>query len=547
MKTMKNSLHKIIGFGFVFLFLVVGCTKEFEEMNVNPNEPASVPTSYLLTDAQAGMIGFLWDEWWNGRFGNLYSQYWSQASYTDESRYKPRENVNNSYWIYFYSGRDINPPDGELNGGGMMNLQEIIRLNTDEETMVTAGLYGSNANQIAVARILKAWMFQILTDTWGYIPYSQALDISGYTLPAYDSQEAVYDALLLELTEAIVQMDGGDGVQGDLIYGGDMAKWKKFANSLKLRLAIRMSNVNPSKAGIVIQEAMDGGVFESNADNAWLIFADGKPRNNPLNENQKTRSDFAVSKVLIDMLVARNDPRVDFYANYPNTNTEHVGFPYGMSRDEATPISVDDVSMPSNLVYAPQAPAFFMNYDEVCFIMAEAAQRGIYAGDAQTWYENGVKASMMMWNEVLSMTPTGWYRIDNNSTNVLPDPMTEDEMTTYLADPMVSWSGGVDQLKLIAEQKYIALYPQGLQAWFEWRRTDYPSELIKSGDEVSYTAGATSGTYVFTPMIDPGSRGIPKRMTYPKDEYTLNSASISSANDAQGEDDFNTKTWWDPN
>jgi hypothetical protein len=130
MKTMKNSIKKIIGFGFVLLFLVFGCTKDFKEMNVNPNEPVSVPTSYLLTDAQVGTMSFIWDEWWNGRFGMIYSQYWSQASYTDESRYKPREGVNNSYWIYQYAGRDINPPDGEVNGGGMMNLQKIISLNT---------------------------------------------------------------------------------------------------------------------------------------------------------------------------------------------------------------------------------------------------------------------------------------------------------------------------------------------------------------------------------------------------------------------------------
>jgi len=333
-----------------------------------------------------------------------------------------------------------------------------------------------------------------------------------------------------------------------MIYGGNMDAWKKFANSLKLRIAIRMSNVNSSKAGIVIQEAMDAGVFTSNADNAWLTFEAGKPRNNPLNENNKTRSDFACSKTLIDMLLIRNDPRVDMYGNLPNNNTEHVGFPYGMTNADATPILVDEVSMPSNLVYAPQAPAFFMNYDEVCFTLAEAANRGIYSGsgDAQTWYEDGISASMNMWNDILADTPTGWYRIDNNPTDVLPDPISVDAMTAYKADPMVAWGGGVDQGKLIAEQKYIALYPQGLQAWFEWRRTDYPSELIKGGQSVDYSVGAVSGTYTFEPMIDPGDRGIPKRMTYPTDEQTLNKANNDAAVDAQGADDFNTKTWWDP-
>ncbi len=544
---MKNINIKIIGFGFVLLFLVFGCTKEFQEMNVNPNEPVSVPTSYLLTDAQVGMMSFVWDEWWNGRFGMLYSQYWSQASYTDESRFKPRENVNNSYWIYFYAGRDINPPDGEINGGGMMNLQNIIQLNTDEATKAVASVYGSNENQIAVAMILKAWMFQILSDTWGYIPYTQALNIAEYTLPAYDGQEAVYDYLLSELTLAVekIEQDGGAGVQGDMIYGGDMDKWKKFANSLKLRIAVRMSKKNPSKAGIVVTEAVNSGVFESNDDNAWLIFETGKPRNNPLNENQKTRSDFCTSKTLIDFMTARNDPRINLYANLPSTSEEHVGMPYGLTPADATPLSTNDVSMPSNLVYAPQAPAFFMNYDEVCFSLAEAANEGFGSGSAQEWYEKGIDASMMMWNEVLAITPTGWYRIDNNSTNTLPDPISADDMAAFKADPMVAWDAG-NAAKLIAEQKYTALYMQGLQGWFEWRRTNYPEELIKVGDEVSYTVGSTSSSYTFTALIDPGDRGIPKRMTYPTDEQTLNKASNDAAVSAQNGDDFNTSLYWDP-
>jgi hypothetical protein len=309
-----------------------------------------------------------------------------------------------------------------------------------------------------------------------------------------------------------------------------------------------MSYANSGKATTAIQEAMAGGVFEGNAHNAWLIFESGKPRNNPLNENQKTRSDFGCSNTLIDFLLARNDPRIDMFANLPNNNTEHVGFPYGMTQAEATPISVDEVSMPSNLIYAPQAPAFFMNYDEVCFILAEAWERGLYSGvgDAQTWYELGIDASMNMWNDILAITPTGWFRIDNNNTNVLPDPITDQQIADYKAESNVAWDAG-NALKLIAEQKYIALYPQGLQAWFEWRRTDYPQELIKAYDEVSYSVGSVSGTYIFTPMIEPGNRGIPKRMTYPKDEFTLNQESINNAINAMGPDDFNNSTWWDPN
>ena len=547
MKTKKYKTIRLLGFGFVLLFLISGCEKGFEEMNKSPNEPEDVPTTYLLTDAQKGLMSFLWDEWWNGRFGMLYSQYWSQASYTDESRYKPREGVNNNYWIYFYAGRDAHPPDGELNGGGMMSLERIIEINTNPETAQLASRYGSNNNQIAVARILKAWMFQILTDIWGYIPYDQALEVQTYLSPAYDSQQYIYEQLLIELTEAVAQMDDGKGPAGDLIYNGNMAQWKKFANSLKLRIAMRMSDVAPDMATTAINEAVASGIFESNDDNAWLIFEVGKPNNNPLYQNQTERSDFAVSKVLVDFLEARSDPRLDFYANAPIGSDEHVGFPYGMSNSEATPISTDNVSMPGNVVYAPQAPGFFMNYDEVCFIMAEASLELGVAGSAQEWYEMGIEASMEMWNMILGMTPTGWYRIDNHTTDVLPEAITADDMSAYMADPMVDWNGGEDQMKLIAEQKYIALYPQGLQAWFEWRRTTYPDVLVKAGDVISYSIGTASGEYTFDPLVDPGDRGIPTRMTYPKEEITLNQGSYDAAVSAMGGDNFDVKTWWDPN
>ncbi|MDZ7742019.1 MAG: SusD/RagB family nutrient-binding outer membrane lipoprotein [Bacteroidota bacterium] len=147
------------------------------------------------------MVGFLWDERWAGRFGNLYSQYWTQTSYTDESRYKYRDGVNNNYWIFFYAGRDATP-DGTMNGGGMEDLERIILLNTDDATKDVMSQYGANVNQIAVAKILKAWMFQILTDTWGYVPYNEALKGETIKQPAYTSQQDIYTGILGMLDDA---------------------------------------------------------------------------------------------------------------------------------------------------------------------------------------------------------------------------------------------------------------------------------------------------------------------------------------------------------
>lgn len=544
---MKNIHKKLIGLSFIVLFLFAGCTKDFDTMNINPNEPTEVPTAYLFTSAEKAMVGFLWDEWWNGRFGMIYSQMWSQASYTDESRYKIRDGVNNNYWIYFYAGRDRTPPDGELNGGGMEDLQRIIELNTDPETAEKAAASGSNDNQIAAARILKVWMFQIITDTWGDVPYSEALKGAENIAPGYDKQENIYAALLTEVTAArdLIKLDQ-DGILGDIIYNGDMAKWKKFANSLKMRLGIRMSEVDPTGAGTAIQEALDSGPFTSIDDNAVFAFIDGVPNNNPLNENQKIRSDFAVSKPLIDFMNSKNDPRIGFYANLPNTGTEYVGFPYGMTNGEATPILTDDVSMPGNIVYAPTAPAFFMLYDEVEFIKAEAFNNPLIgvAGAADVAYYAAITASMDYWNYLASITPTGWYRIDGNNTNVLPEPITPTQMADYMAGASVVWDAP-NAKKLIAEQKYIALYPQGLQAWFEYNRTGYPADvLVLPGETVQYEVGTTSGEYTFTPLV---GDIIPHRMTYPSEEQDLNGSSYSAAVASQGPDDFVTKVWWDVN
>ncbi len=534
---MKNIHKKLFAIGLLALFLFAGCTKDFEEMNISPNDPPEVPTAYLLTSAQKGMIGFLWDEWWAGRFGNLYAQYWAQTSYTDESRYKYRDGVNNNYWIYFYAGRDVTP-DGTLNGGGMEDLERIIQLNTDDATKDVMSQYGANVNQIAVARILKAWMFQILTDTWGYVPYNEALQGETIKQPAYSSQQDIYDGVLTMLDDATTNMDvNALGVSGDIIYGGDMSLWKKFANSLKLRVAIRMSYANATKAQDVISANWEGA-FASNADNAFFNFLTGTPNNNPLNENQKTRSDFAVAKPLIDMMNDRNDPRLPFFANSPvNEPGTFTGFPYGMSQDEATPLSNNDFCMPGDCVYAPTAPGMLMNYSEVCFIMAEAAERFGLGGDAQQWYETGIRANMEMWNGFLGLTNLNtFYRLDNPSTE-RPEPamISETMVDDYLADPMVAW-GSADALELIGTQKYLALYPQGLQAWFEYTRTGFPTGLLQPGETVA------EYDYTFTPLN--ALTHIPYRMEYPSEEQTLNGASYQAAVSAQGADNMSTKLWW---
>jgi hypothetical protein len=319
-----------------------------------------------------------------------------------------------------------------------------------------------------------------------------------------------------------------------------MAKWKKFANSLKMRIAMRMSKANPTGAANAINEALAAGPFSSIDDNAAFFFLDGVPSNNPLNENQKTRQDFGFGQTLMDFLILKNDPRIPFYANGTvNDPNKFVGFPYGMENSEATALATPNFSMPGNIVYAPTAPAFYMLYDEVEFIKAEACITLGLNGIAKDFYEAGIKASMNYWNYLKDNTPTGWARIDNGNTNVLPASITDAEMDTYIAGAEVAWDDA-KALELIAGQKYIALYPSGLQAWFEYNRTGFPAILVQPGETVNYDGGS----YTFSPLIVPADNKTPHRMYYPSEEQDLNGVNRAAAVTAQGADVFSTKLWW---
>ena len=186
--------------------VLVGCTDKFGEINTDPNNPTKVPTAYLMTNAQRGIVvqrGY--------STSDLYVQHWSETQYTNTSRYETAEASFNGYYT-----------------GPLMDLQQIINLNTDPETSGEAAASGANANQIAVAKILQTLTFQYITDMWGEIPYSAAIaGVEDFT-PEYDTQDAIYANFVTELTDAANMIDvSAPGIEGDIIYGGDMTAWKK--------------------------------------------------------------------------------------------------------------------------------------------------------------------------------------------------------------------------------------------------------------------------------------------------------------------------------
>jgi hypothetical protein len=484
--------------GLIGAIAFSGCRKDFEEINTNPNEPTSVSTGFLLTAAQKRIMDEYYDSFWGSRRAMQLSQFWSSNQYSNESRYQFRTETTNGAWRDFYAGP-------------LQDLQTIIDLNEGSPEDVVG--YGANANQIAVASLLQAWIFQHLTDAFGAIPMSEALQKGpNPNTPAYDSQEQVYGQLITMIDDALASIDeSGSGPQGDAIYGGDMMMWRKFGNSLKLRVGMRMADVNPSGAQAAVESAIAGGVdgiIAGNDDNALFAYLGGAPNNNPINEDYKTRNDFAASNVMVDYLTGLNDPRLGVYYSPRDEDGTFVGEVYGLSEENAALTPNTAVSQRGAAVLAADMPGIFIDAASTHFILAEAAERG-WASilSAEEHYNAGITLSMNFWG-------------------ISDDAAIAD----YLAQADVAYSTAAGAWnEKIGAQKWIALYMQGYEAWAEYRRLDFG--ILQACQD-----GALQGD---------GS--VPARFEYPLDEQTLNNEAWAAGVDANGGDELTTKLWWDVN
>ncbi len=482
-------MKKIYCYSLALALALSACDDGFEETNQDPNNPTVVPTSYILAGGQTKLIEELFGLYstsfqWN-LTGMRYMQYWTSTLYTDTDRYVT---IDGDFTPVYYNG--------------LRDIQEVIRLNSDPATIAEAAFSGPPQNQIAVSRILKAWTFHNLTDIWGDIPYREALMGSENVTPAYDTQEQIYEGILQELDEAYAQIEEGAGtIEGDLIYQGDMAKWKLFAQSLRLRLGMRLSEAKPERARAVVQDALAKGVFTANEDNALFVYNEQVPFVNPwYNEFHLETITLAVTNTMVDKLTALNDPRLPYYAEKAEALGAYVGMPYGVSAAVAGSIKNEEVSLPANAITTPTFPALLQTYAEVLFLQAEAAARGWSAGDASQLYQEAIIASMQQWG------------------------VPAEEITTYLSQAAVSFDIN-NYRQAIGDQKWLALYMQGIEAWSEWRRLDFP-ELLPAPD-------AAAG------------RDIPRRKGYPLTEITLNKNNYESAVQRQGPDVMSTRVWWD--
>lgn len=476
------------------LLAVQSCTKfeDFGNTNTNPNATTSPITSALLTNALGNMTGAATPVsigntvWGTGLTisGGLYAQYFSETQYTEASRYsKPVFNADGYY------------------AGAMYDLQNIIDYNSDPETAEIAAANGSNANQIAVARILKAYFFWILTDTYGDIPYFDALKGEGNL--TYDKQSEIYPDLFKELKEAADQFDGGATVKGDILYSGNNTKWKKFANSMRVLMALRLSKINATlgKAEFTAALSHSAGVIESNSDNANLV-APGGVFNHPLYQYYAItqRDDYAVSATLYDFLNANGDGRAGAFGS------STTGFPYGLTRDNAVAFATANpnyarVLHPSKRLAT--SPISLLSASHVYLARAEAAQLGWTAENVASMYTTGIRRSWEEW---------GVY--------------SDAAFTAYLAKPAVDLAGG-SPLTKIQLQQWIAFFPNGTQGWANWRRTGVPA----------LTAAPGAGL----PIV--------RRIPYGPNDYNFNLANVTVAaaqyTVAGQPDSQDAKVWWD--
>lgn len=492
------------------------CSKDvFNEINTDPNRPDKVPTPSLLISAERQLVDALRSEAINYRGAQLFAQYFSQNIYTDQSRYQISASYSDGYWTATYKA--------------LNNLNEIIYLNENPQTQVEAQANGAGANttQVAIVRVLKSFAFHSLTDVFGDIPYEsygnkdadfEALKQNPDILtPKYASQEKIYSDILNELKAAADTLakyrTGNTFGASDIIYQGKNEKWLRFANSLRLRLGVRLLTKDKALATKHIEEALAGGVFTSNEDNAAFVYSTSSPYEAPLFRATVTanRKDFAVSHVLVDVLKGKRgpfafkDPRLEIYAR-PNAKNEYKGQPYGLPLAAGNLFPTDSISLPGEVISIANAKEVLQEYAEVEFLKAE------YKGWEQSSYVNGVKASLERWG------------------------VAKGAVDAYVAQlPPASKEN-------ILSQKYLALFGQGIESWSEIRRTGYPLFLVKKGEVIwSGTVEGKPVSYTFTPEL---VAEIPKRLVYPLAEQRTNKANYQSALSKQGDDVMSTKIWW---
>jgi hypothetical protein len=476
----------------VALALLAGaCDEGLTEINKNPNAPETVTPELLFPQGTVAAVNLFRGSDYDLTFSSLWAQHIAKIQYTEEDRYSIRVDAINSWFRNAYSGP----------------LQDF-RATIEQATAIKQpALTGP-------ALVMKSWTFGAMTDTWGDIPYSEAnrgTDAEIIITPKYDAQKDIYTGILADLTQANQVLNGVSAVYineaaadtTDPIFAGSGPKWQRFANSLRMRYAMRMSKADPTAARAAFIAAYNAGPMLNIGDNARLVWTgDVRANENPIFNNNRTRDDHRVSEMTVTTLSGLNDPRLAVYAQKAVDTGLYTGVRNGLTSSVATGLGLTKTSKIGTFFSSQKSPSFLMTYAEVAFLKAEAVEKGWIAGSATTFYNDGIRASMQ--------------------TVGIADAAID----AYLAQPAVQYKNGAAGLNQIYLQKWISLFGQGVEAWAEYRRTGVPALPLAA----SPVAGVTA---------------IPRRLTFPTTEFTFNSANVTAAAAAMGGDQLSTRVWWD--
>ena len=487
------------------LMVQVSCDDGFDEINTNPNAANEINPNFQFSYCQLTTSGERYENW---RAVLIYSSvmiqhfattcgYWNGDKYT----------YNAGYSSSLYDRNYTNT---------IKNMEDLLNtLRNDPE---------ADQAKLAMARIWRVVTFHRMTDMYGDVPYFDAGKgfLEGIDLPRYDPQSEIYADMLKELEEALAQLNGTGFGSADFVYGGDLEQWRRFGNSLMLRLGMRLSEVDPATAQATVSKAIAGGLMDSHLDDAFITHTNGPEgiNMNGIGEvldlvNGSGGDDCPrLSKTLVDWMSATGDPRLDVVGVPPVNGGPHRGLPNGLDAqalvDLGAPdtLTTDDFSDVNPAIVKVESPMMFMTYAETQFLMAEAILKGWASGDAATHYENGIRGAMKSW-EHHGLT--------------IPDA----DIDTYIANN--PFDGTESQ---IGWQFWAATILNEYEAFSNWRRTGYP-ELVP----VNFPGNVTNGQ-------------IPLRLAISQGEATTNSANWDEAKSRQGlGDDFGSHlavpVWWD--
>lgn len=502
---MKNTINKIkmnIQKGIIALFFLLlitpACNERFDEMNKNPNALTKVPDDFLFASLVRNTI--------RSDIGRWQRDYGAQLAH---------QAISNSWQKSIDQYLDSHQQGDVSEGMFGSAYRDNIKIANEIEA-INAPDGNNNELRVAMAKTLAIVSFAKLTDFFGDVPYFEAgMGKYGVLLPKYDQQEQIYADMVKQLDAfytTVTNANPADGFPGqDPMYENDLENWARFINSFRLRLAMRARFADANKYNPIIADCLSKPLIEENSQNASLQHwkSERGELYNPWYdlqiEYEADTYQYNVSEMLVNWLKTRNDPRLTALVK-PNKDGEYVGMPNGLIDQAIGNYTRSNLSVPGDLMLAPDQPLDIMAASEIWFLRAEAALFGLGGGDANALFQLGIKQSMARWN------------ID---------------ATEYIATSPYATLNGTQEEKFeqISNQLWVAFIPNHQEAYSNIRRTGYP--VIARRTDPILSKGVTDGY-------------LPKRLIYPYTvEKTLNGNNMQEAIDRMGGDKIDIPVWWD--